>query len=244
VNTRALMLGRIRAALADVPAGEPAAWQAADDPGSGAAYRRCGPGDAAYLAEMFAERCGEYQARVSRCGDDASAIARAIRDAVGRRRVSSLLLPAGLPPGWIPAGLKIRVDDPARPPAELDEVEGVLTGCALAIAQTGTIALDGGPGQGRRALTLIPDLHICIVRAGQIVFGVAEAMRALGDTVRTTRRPLTLISGPSATSDIELVRVEGVHGPRQLEVIVTAPPAPAQGRSAPTDSALSETSRP
>ena len=102
-------------------------------------------------------------------------------------------------------------------------MDGVITGCGLAIAVTGTIALHPGPahpGQGRRALTLVPDLHVCVVRGEQVVYGVVDAVQALGAAVRRSGRPLTLISGPSATSDIELERVEGVHGPRRLEVVL------------------------
>ena len=136
----------------------------------------------------------------------------------GRR--GSLVLPAGLDPGWVPSGIPARTDDPPLSLAELDGNLAAPTGCARAIALTGTIALDGDTDQGRRALTLVPDVHICVVRAEQIVFGVPEAMRALEPLVREARRPITLISGPPATSDIELKRVEGVHGPRQLEVVV------------------------
>src|SRR5206468_175776 len=109
----------------------------------------------------------------------------------------------------------VRPDSPPLSNAELDALAGVVTGCALAIAETGTIVLDGSPACGRRALTLVPDRHVCIVRADQIVATVPEAIAALD-----ARRPLTFVSGPSATSDIELERVEGVHGPRVLDVVV------------------------
>jgi L-lactate dehydrogenase complex protein LldG len=113
------------------------------------------------------------------------------------------------------------VEDAGLSVAQLDGLDGALTGCAVAIAETGTFVLDGGPGQGRRALTLVPDLHICVVREDQVVGLVPEAVRELEDAVRAGR-PLTFVSGPSATSDIELDRVEGVHGPRVLHVVLVA----------------------
>jgi L-lactate dehydrogenase complex protein LldG len=121
-------------------------------------------------------------------------------------------VPPGLPAGWVGGGV---VDDGTLSTTDLDATDAVVTGCVVAIAETGTIVLDAGPGQGRRALTLIPDLHVCVVRADQVVQTVPEALARLDPT-----RPQTWISGPSATSDIELDRVEGVHGPRTLEVVL------------------------
>ena len=117
--------------------------------------------------------------------------------------------------------------DAARSPLsneELDRSDGVLTGCSLGISQTGTIVLDAGEGQGRRALTLLPDYHLCVVREDQIVGLVPEAFAKLEETVTDEGRAVTFISGPSATSDIELNRVEGVHGPRTLEVLIAGQP--------------------
>jgi L-lactate dehydrogenase complex protein LldG len=108
--------------------------------------------------------------------------------------------------------------------AELDRLGAALTGCALAIAETGTIVLDGGPQQGTRRLTLVPDIHVCVVEERAIVGGVPEAMARVAETLRTPRNAVTFVSGPSATSDIELDRVEGVHGPRTLRVLVVASP--------------------
>jgi L-lactate dehydrogenase complex protein LldG len=220
VIAREGMLRKIRAALTDVPAGESAAWDVDTDLDPAAAYARRGETDRVALSDLFVERCGSYRATVVRCPGDLDAIATAVGEALARHHAGSLVLPVGVNPRWVPSGVPVRTDDPPLSVAELDGDVATLTGCASAIALTGTIVLDGGADQGRRALTLVPDVHVCVVRAEQIVFGVPEAIRALEPLVRESRRPITLISGPSATSDIELKRVEGVHGPRQLEVVV------------------------
>ncbi|HEV2590268.1 MAG TPA: LUD domain-containing protein [Gaiellaceae bacterium] len=123
-------------------------------------------------------------------------------------------VPLGLPAAWRPTDA---VEDHNLTPKQLDALDGVVTGCTLAIAETGTLVLSGGPTEGRRALTLVPDLHLCVVRSTQIVETVPQAFAALE---ALARRPLTFVSGPSATSDIELQRVEGVHGPRNLIVMI------------------------
>ncbi len=220
MSAREEMLAKIRAAISDVPVGEPAAWDVDADDDPAAAYSRLGATDRRRLSDLFVERCGSYRATVTRCPGDPTAIATAVSEAFSRHQAESLVRAPGLNLGWVPSGIAVRSDDPPLTVAELDGGVAALTGCAQAIALTGTIVLDGGADQGRRALTLIPDIHICVVRTDQIVFGVPDAMRALAPAVREGRRPITLISGPSATSDIELKRVEGVHGPRQLEVVV------------------------
>jgi L-lactate dehydrogenase complex protein LldG len=176
-------------------------------------YRREGTLPPAERVELFCERTGEYRADVRRVDDVAAAVAEVC---AGRR----IVVPAGVPDAWRPAGIDL-VADTDLTPAELDALDGVLTGCTVAIAETGTIALSSGPREGRRALTLVPDLHVCVVEEPQIVELVPEALAVLGALVAGERRPLTLVSGPSATSDIELDRVEGVHGPRTLVVLVT-----------------------
>jgi L-lactate dehydrogenase complex protein LldG len=165
--------------------------------------------------DRFCERVAEYRASVTRISADelADTIARLCRER-GARRVA---VPTGGPEAL--EGVELVVDDPPLSPAALDQLDGVLTGSALAIAETGTIVLDGGERSGRRALTLVPDWHICIVEASSVVAGVPDAVAALAP-VAAEGRPITLVSGPSATSDIELDRVEGVHGPRTLDVVV------------------------
>jgi L-lactate dehydrogenase complex protein LldG len=166
------------------------------------------------VVEAFVERVRDYRATVVRTDDAAAAAADAMREQEALRIGIAPDLDARLRP----TGLEL-VQDDALSPQQLDELDGALTTCAAACAITGTIALDGGPGQGRRALTLLPDLHVCIVREDQIVESVPELVRRL-EQAATEGRPLVLVSGPSATSDIELERVEGVHGPRRLVVIV------------------------
>jgi L-lactate dehydrogenase complex protein LldG len=159
---------------------------------------------------LFAERVADYRAVVERCAS-AEVPDRIAAVVTGRRTV----VPEGL--GWPVAGASV---DGGLSAAELDAFDAVVTGATLGIAETGTIVLTHGPGQGRRALTLVPDLHVCVVRSGDVVADVPAAIRLLDPAL-----PQTWISGPSATSDIELSRVEGVHGPRTLHVIVVGPDA-------------------
>jgi L-lactate dehydrogenase complex protein LldG len=173
------------------------------------------------VVERFCVRVAEYRATVRRV--DAGGLPAAIAAACRERGVARL----GVPGGWSgvdPAaleGVEVVVDDPPLSPQELDRLDGVLTGSALAIAETGTIVLDGAERSGRRALTLVPDYHLCVVEAAAVVAGVPDAVAALAEAA-AEGRPITLVSGPSATSDIELDRVEGVHGPRTLDVLVVA----------------------
>lgn len=215
---RAAVLARIRAALAAAPPAPVDVTRDYDhEPLSGAPD-----------ADRFAEAVAEYRARVHRTTPDALAATIAALLTAGGR----VVIPAGLPADWVGDGIDTVVDGPERPVpiAELDRVDAVVTGCALGIAATGTIVLDGGPGQGRRAVTLVPDHHICVIDRDQIVDTVPQAFRALDPL-----RPLTFISGPSATSDIELSRVEGVHGPRTLDVVLLNGPKTGGDRRIPLD---------
>jgi L-lactate dehydrogenase complex protein LldG len=164
--------------------------------------------------EQFLERLAHYDARAIQTTPDA--LEATVQTTLAERQAHNIIAPDGVPAGWLTAVNPIN-DTPPLSNDALDAADGVLTTCALAIAQTGTIVLDGGPGMGRRALTLLPDYHLCVVRTEQIVPSVPEALARLEPT-----RPLTFISGPSATVDIEMVRVKGVHGPRTLDVIIMA----------------------
>jgi L-lactate dehydrogenase complex protein LldG len=192
MNARDEILARIRTALADKPA--PAA--VARD------YRQPhGTGD----IDRFVERLEDYRANVHR-GTGVDAI-------LAGRGIDRVVVPDGFPDQWLPT---VHVEREPVDIATLDAVGCVVTTCAIAVAETATIVLDAGPGQGPRALTLVPDYHLVVVRPDQIRAIVPDAIAALDPT-----RPLTWISGPSATSDIELDRVEGVHGPRTLDVLIT-----------------------
>jgi L-lactate dehydrogenase complex protein LldG len=209
------VLWRIRYATRDVPEAE-----RPEDVSVAREYRKEDNAEREEIVARFAERTAEYEADVRRVGLDE--LPRAIEETLKRRGVRRLVIPPYLPREWIPEGIEA-LHDAARSRLtnqELDESDGVLTGCALGIAQTGTIGLDAGRAQGRRALTLLPDYHLCVVRERQIVGLVPEAFAKLEQTVETEGRAVTFISGPSATSDIELDRVEGVHGPRTLEVLI------------------------
>lgn len=168
------------------------------------------------IIETFAHRVLEYRALLERV--DARGLPAAIAAACAQYGVKRMVVPADVPDAWLPKEVEIRRDEPPLSYADLDASDGVLTGCYLAIAQTGTIILNGGSRQGRRALSLVPDLHLCVVEEAQVVGLVPEAIRKVG----VTKQPITFISGPSATSDIELNRVEGVHGPRTLHVFVVS----------------------
>ena len=169
------------------------------------------------LIALLEERIADYRAEVHLCSS--RELPQTIAGILERLQVTHLAIPADLPADWIPANLEILTDRTDLEQRQLETAGAVLTGCAVAIAETGTIVLDHAPAQGRRALTLIPDRHVCVVFAAQIVDNLPAAISRITSSV-TTGRPLTFISGPSATSDIELSRVEGVHGPRVLEVVI------------------------
>jgi L-lactate dehydrogenase complex protein LldG len=204
-SARSVVLERIRAAIADAPPPVeiPRAYETTLAAGTD-------------VVERFHERVADYRANVHRVDD--IQLPGAIARVLAGHDASRIVVPSGVPAAWfgmMGSGFEPVTDDPPLSHADLDAIDGVLTGCAVAIAETGTIVLDAGPAQGRRALSLLPDLHVCVVMSDQIVGTVAQGLRRLDPT-----KPLTWISGPSATSDIELRRVEGVHGPRRLEVVI------------------------
>ncbi len=180
-------------------------------------YRRRGAASAEARLDLLCERLADYGVQVIRT--DADGVADAVAAWASARAVRSWVVPPGLPDAWIAQTRSVGVVPDDADPRALDGADAVVTGCALAVAETGSIVLDAGPGQGRRAATLVPDAHLCIVRASQVVELVPEAIDVLTDAARSGR-PLTWVSGPSATSDIELVRVAGVHGPRTLAVVL------------------------
>jgi L-lactate dehydrogenase complex protein LldG len=204
VNARDEVLGRVRAAISparaapdrSVPEEIPREYRTRSDDG----------------VEQFIDRLHHYQAQTHRTR--AGELDEAVRAILDERGVGRMAVPEGVPDAWIERLHPLR-DDPPLDAHALDEADGVITTCTLAIAQSGTIVLDGGPGMGRRILSLVPDYHLCVVRTDQLVGSLPEAIGKLEPT-----RPLTFVSGPSATVDIEMVRVRGVHGPRRLEVVV------------------------
>jgi L-lactate dehydrogenase complex protein LldG len=196
-DARAEILGRIAQAIAD-----------AESTPVPRAYRRAGALSREERTQLFVDRVADYRAEVRR----ADAIESAVTAVCAAHGVRTLAVPPSLP--WRPDGVEL-VEDHGLTAQELDRVDGALTGCSAAIAESGTIVLTAGPEDGRRALTLVPDLHICVVRESQICELLPEALDRIDP-----RRPITFVSGPSATSDIELSRVEGVHGPRTLIVLV------------------------
>lgn len=211
MSSRERILGRVRRALADVPRDDaPYERAVARDQ-----VREQGARTVEETVGLLAENLADYRAVVHRT--DAAGLAGVVAGLLAARGASSVLVPPGLDEDWLASADVTRVADRAEStPRELDRVDSVVTACAVAIAETGTIVLDGSPDQGRRRITLIPDHHICVVRVpDQVVPSVPRALERLDPA-----RPLTWISGPSATSDIELDRVEGVHGPRTLEVVL------------------------
>ncbi|MFE2937742.1 lactate utilization protein C [Streptomyces sp. NPDC059255] len=205
-GSRERILARIRTALADAP----------DAPEAPRDYLDTHTPESR-IVDLLAENLADYRALVHRT--DTAGLPALVARLLADRGARTVLVPPLLPETWLsatPEAVTRVPDDPGATAGALDTVDSVVTGCALAIAETGTLVLDAAPDQGRRRITLVPDHHICVVRTtDQVVGSVPQAMPRLDPT-----RPLTWISGPSATSDIELDRVEGVHGPRTLEVVL------------------------
>jgi L-lactate dehydrogenase complex protein LldG len=206
------ILSRIRGALRDVPPAE-----TPDNVVVTRDYRSVDERPRDELIELLCERIGDYNAEVRRVAS--TGVAEAVRAACADGGIARLAVAPGVPAEWRPGGVEI-VEDHGLDAAELDELNAAFTGCAGAIAETGTLVLDGQALSGRRLLTLVPDHHICVVSAEQIVGQVPEAIAALRPAVAEANVPVTFVSGPSASSDIELSRVEGVHGPRHLLVLI------------------------
>ena len=216
-QAREAVLRRIRTALRDVPEDEQAQQIVVERN-----YRHEDMASRNEIIEQFIERVSDYKATVRRVEEHDLPLT--ITAACSKHSVQTLVVAADIPSEWLPSDITVLRDEQAQPLTyeQLEQSNGVLTGCALGIAQTGTIVLDGGKLQGRRVLSLLPDYALCLIWEEQIVGIVPEAIARLNEPTDdgTHRRPLTFVSGPSATSDIELSRVEGVHGPRTLEVLV------------------------
>jgi len=206
VTAREAVLARVRAAVADVRV----------VPEVHRAYRVSGERSREEAVQLFVERVRDYRALVVVTDDPRAAV----EEALSAQSALRVGVATDLDAAVRPTGVEL-VEDALLTPRILDGLDGAVTTCAAGCAETGTIALDGGPGQGRRALSLVPDLHVCVIRAGDIVETVPELVARLEPSAREGR-PIVLVSGPSATSDIELNRVEGVHGPRRLVVVVAA----------------------
>jgi L-lactate dehydrogenase complex protein LldG len=211
VSAREEILARIR--VAGAPHSQPGRPTAGIADGS--RYQTASSLRGAALLDLLAERLSDYRAIVQRAEPDQ--LGEAVAGALSRRGVRRIAVAPGLQVS-IPEDIEVVAGDGLTPDM-LDALDGVVTGAAVAIAETGTIVLDTAPGQGTRAVSLVPDYHLCIVHAEQVVHIVPEAVERLAPHAT---QPLTWISGPSATSDIELSRVEGVHGPRTLEVIIVS----------------------
>ncbi len=209
-GARADMLQSIRSAIG----APPATGREADYASIQRDYRRRGELSAGARLALFVDRLEHYNVIVRRVPE--SGVTDAIRAACGARGAEAIAIPSGLDRSLLPDGIRW-IEDASLSYEELDRIGAVLTLATLGIALTGTIVLTHSAAEGRRALTLIPDYHLCVVREAQVVETVPEAIErlaSLGPEVVTT------ISGPSATADIEMTRVRGVHGPRTLEVIV------------------------
>ena len=185
-------------------------------------YLRLSGLEQADMLERFVDRLMDYDAHVERCGygEVETSVSKALRACEAKR----VLVPAGLNV-LLPNDI-VRVEDESLQISELNRVDAVVTQCTVAIAETGTMVLQGSPGQGRRAATLVPDVHVCIVRERDVVMTVPEAFDRLASTATL---PTTFVSGPSATADIEMTRIKGVHGPRTLFVIIEAEALPEAG---------------
>lgn len=213
-GAREEILGRIRQALGESPA--------PDEPAPGRMAPRPTPDPAQHeeLVQRFVAMTADYRAVVERCGP--GEISAHVDAALRAHHAGRVVIPAGLEREWMTrSGADLVHDGAEVAVSELDRCDAVVTAAAVAIAETGTIVLDHTPDQGRRAVTLVPDVHVCVVRESQVVADVPGAIRLLRPAI-AAHRALTWISGPSATSDIELNRIEGVHGPRHLHVIVVA----------------------